>query len=156
MNIFILDKDLKKNAEYYCDQHLVKMILESAQLLSSVVLIKGGSSPYKLTHKNHPCTKWLLENGLHWDFLISLVTALNEEYKRRFKHDENHKSFDVILSLIKPNYEKNSPIKEYIVVTDKIERLTLNKTISSYRKYYKKKSMEFNMRWSNISKPKWL
>lgn len=156
MNIFILDEDFEKNAQYYCDQHLVKMILESAQLLCSVVILNGGVAPYKLTHKNHPCTKWLLENGKHWDFLISLVTALNDEYKRRFNHQNNHKSFDVILSLTKPKYHHNSPIKKYISVTDQVEKLSLKKNISAYRKYYKQKSTEFSMRWSNSTKPYWL
>lgn len=156
MNIFILDKDLEKNAQYYCDQHIVKMILESAQLLCSVVLLKDGNAPYKLTHKDHPCTKWLLENETHWDFLISLVTALNNEYKKRFNHNENHKSFDIILSLTKPKYSYKAPIKKFISVTDTVEKLSLNKTILSYRKYYLKKSKEFSMRWSNSKKPYWL
>lgn len=156
MNIFVLDEDFKKNAQYYCDQHIVKMILESAQLLCSVTLLMGGIAPYKLTHENHPCTKWLLENERHWDFLISLVAELNIEYKRRFNHIENHKSFDVILRLEKPKYLSNFPIKEYVVVTDRVEKLPLEKTIQAYRKYYRQKFFEFPMRWSNIEKPDWL
>lgn len=156
MNIFILDENLETNAKYYCDQHIVKMILEAAQLLCSVAILKGEKAPYKLTHKNHPCTKWLLENGKHWDFLVELTTELNKEYLKRFNHTKNHKSFDVILSLTKPKYTKNKKIEKYIVVTNKIEELPLEKAITAYRKYYIKKSKEFNMRWTKETKPIWM
>ena len=57
MNIFYLDKDPQQAAKYHCDKHVVKMILESAQMLCTVVNeISGGQvTPYKSTHKNHPC-----------------------------------------------------------------------------------------------------
>ena len=37
MNIFYLDKDLSKSAEYLCDKHIVKMIIEHIQLLSTAL-----------------------------------------------------------------------------------------------------------------------
>jgi len=48
MNIFFLDFDVKKCAEYHCDKHVVKMILETAQLLCSAHHVTGGTAPYKL------------------------------------------------------------------------------------------------------------
>lgn len=84
MNIFILDTDLKRNAQSYCNAHLSKIILESAQLMCTVINEMGGVSPYKTTHKNHPCAKWLFESGGNWDLLFDLVTELNEEYEIRF------------------------------------------------------------------------
>lgn len=59
MNIFYLDRDIVKCAQYHCDKHVNKMILEGAQLLASAhhtanpeaELIPGM---YRLTHKNHP------------------------------------------------------------------------------------------------------
>ena len=57
MNIFVLDENHSLNVSYYCDKHVVKMILEYAQILSTVVRESGIDSGYKSTHKNHPCTK---------------------------------------------------------------------------------------------------
>jgi hypothetical protein len=65
MNIFVLDRDVKKCAEYHNDKHVVKMILETAQLLCGVhhMTESGyGDVPYKLSHKNHPCSIWAREN----------------------------------------------------------------------------------------------
>ncbi|WP_231579463.1 hypothetical protein [Photobacterium iliopiscarium] len=49
MNIFILDHDIEKCAQYHCDQHVVKMILESVQLLCTALNKKGFTTPYKST-----------------------------------------------------------------------------------------------------------
>ena len=53
MNIFILDEDIDKCAEYHVDKHVVKMILESAQLLCTAHWIEEyiGYTPRKLTSK---------------------------------------------------------------------------------------------------------
>ena len=53
MNIFVLDNEVEKCAEYHCDKHVIKMILESAQMMSAVVRLQGYDVGYKLTHKNH-------------------------------------------------------------------------------------------------------
>ena len=61
MNIFFLDYDVKKCAEDHCDKHVVKMILETAQLLCGVhhaTEQETPNVPYKLSHKNHPCAIW--------------------------------------------------------------------------------------------------
>lgn len=156
MNIFILDTDLKKNAQSYCNAHLVKMILESAQLMCTVVNEMGGVSPYKTTHKNHPCTKWLFESGANWDLLYDLVTELNEEYKIRFKHTNNHKSYDVIKSLIKPNYSNNNFTGMFNSVTDEIRRTNIVDTVKFYRNYYKSKQSQMKMNWGVRDIPNWM
>ena len=53
MNIFVVDIDPSKAAQSLCDKHVVKMVLETAQILST---ISGG--PYRPTHANHPCVLW--------------------------------------------------------------------------------------------------
>lgn len=156
MNIFILDLDLKKNAEYYCDKHIVKMILESAQLMCTVVQEMGGVAPYKRTHSNHPCTKWLLESGANWDLLFDLATELNQEYKFRFNHKNNHKSYDVIKSLVKPNYTNNTFSGMFNSVTDTIRRTNAVDTIKFYRKYYIDKQNNIEMKWTKREIPLFL
>ena len=53
MNIFILDRDVTMCARYHCDQHVVKMILESVQLLCTALNKKGFDTPYRSTHIRH-------------------------------------------------------------------------------------------------------
>lgn len=73
MNIFVLDYTPQKAAEYHCDKHVVKMILESAQILCAVHHKNGDSNvPYKLTHKNHPCTIWAGESRSNYLWLTQL------------------------------------------------------------------------------------
>ena len=65
MNIFVLDYDTKTCAQMHCDKHCVKMILETAQLLCGVHHMINPTStlqvPYKLSHRNHPCSIWARE-----------------------------------------------------------------------------------------------
>lgn len=104
MNIFILDQDIKKCAEYHCDKHIVKMVLETAQLLCSTYYYTGQEnlSPYKLAHKHHPCTVWARQSLSNWLWLRDLGLALYEEYQYRY-NNKDHKAGDVILSLETPN-----------------------------------------------------
>ena len=61
MNIFVLDKNPYEAARQACDKHVVKMILESAQMLCAVH--PEGVAPYKRSFYNHPCTKWVRRYG---------------------------------------------------------------------------------------------
>ena len=99
MNIFILDSNIKRCAQYHCDKHVVKMILESAQILSTVLRLNDVDYGYKVTHVNHPCTLWAGKSLSNWKWLRELASALNNEYRFRFKKEINHKSFDLIQSM---------------------------------------------------------
>ena len=86
MNIFYLDKNPVKAAQYSCDKHVVKMILESAQMLctahhhyNSLVNI-----PYKKAHYNHPSTIWTRESDEHYFWLFNHMMALGKEYTKRY------------------------------------------------------------------------
>ena len=86
MNIFYLDKDPRKAAELQYNKHVVKMILESAQMLCTAHHIHGDPDnvPYKQAHLNHPSTKWVRENSLHYDWLYEHMIALGNEYTKRY------------------------------------------------------------------------
>lgn len=93
MNIFALDNDPKLAAQYHMDVHVVKMIIESGQLLSTACHIKGicaSEIPYKQTHKGHPCTLWVLESSANFDWLFKLLFYLHKEYT--FRYGKIHKS----------------------------------------------------------------
>jgi aspartate oxidase len=86
MNIFVLHKDTRKAAQMHCDKHVVKMILESAQMLSTAVRMNGIDAGYKLTHRNHPCNIWVRESLSNWQWLKSLACELNTEWQFRYNH----------------------------------------------------------------------
>ena len=73
MNIFVLDDDPKTCAMYHCDKHVVKMILETAQMICTTHHLIGSYDydiPYKSTHINHPCNRWLRDSVENYNWLI--------------------------------------------------------------------------------------
>ena len=85
MNIFFLDTDPVLAAQYHADKHVVKMILESAQLLCTAVneLAHKQVTPYKSTHINHPCSIWVRENYCNWSYVFELMLELEKEWQFR-------------------------------------------------------------------------
>ena len=90
MNIFYLDNDPTTAAQWQCDRHVVKMILESAQLLSTAHREVDGDSwadevgLYKRTHKNHPSAVWARSSAHNYHWLFRHFTALCDEYTYRY------------------------------------------------------------------------
>ena len=87
MNIFYLDEDPKLAAIYQYNKHVVKMILESAQMLCTahhVIMGDDADVPYKTTHKNHPSTIWARQSGQNYVWLYHHMIALGEEYYVRY------------------------------------------------------------------------
>ena len=151
MNIFILDENPKTCAEYHCDKHVVKMILESAQMLSTVSRLNGGEVGYKPTHKNHPCTKWAGQSLTNWFWLQKLTEHLNEEYIYRYNKDVNHKSYDVAQTLVVPDIPLLglTPFAQAMPSEYKADN-----AITAYRDYYKtEKSAIAN--WTKRQPPTW-
>jgi hypothetical protein len=96
MNIFYLDTDPLLCAQYHNDRHCVKMVLESAQLLSTAHRLLDSqadletSSFYAATHKNHPCAIWTRQSADNYEWLYYLFCALCDEYKLRYS--KTHKT----------------------------------------------------------------
>ena len=85
MNIFYLSRDPVEAAQAQCDRHVVKMILETAQLLSTAHHeLDGGQVAYKSTHKNHPSAVWVRESLDHYEWTVYHLEALGREYERRY------------------------------------------------------------------------
>jgi hypothetical protein len=82
MNIFVVNNDPKIAARQLCDKHVVKMILESAQMLCSA--FENGEAPYKRSYYNHPCTKWVRESQANYEWLLTHAYGLCEEYFLRY------------------------------------------------------------------------
>jgi hypothetical protein len=97
MNIFVLHLLPRIAAIYHCDKHVVKMILESAQLLYSAHHISGNpfdlpNNAYKKTHVNHPCAIWVRESRENYKWLAQLGWWLCKEYQTRYGKHKNHKT----------------------------------------------------------------
>lgn len=84
MNIFATSKCPVESAKYLDDKRVVKMVLETAQLLSNVMNLYHKSGPYKLTHTYHPCTKWAAESKINSNWLFRHFEALCLEYNKRY------------------------------------------------------------------------
>ena len=95
MNIFYLDKCPVKAAQAQYNKHVVKMILESAQILCTVhhkYMGEDADVPYKATHRNHPSTLWAGESAQNYEWLYRHFIALCEEYTKRY--GKTHMSYD--------------------------------------------------------------
>ena len=89
MNIFFLSFNPKICAIWHLDKHIVKMPLETCQMLCAVWLISDPEHniykpPYKLCHKNHPCTVWARESIDNYNWLCELGVELCKEYTNRY------------------------------------------------------------------------
>jgi len=155
MNIFFLDYDVKKCAKDHCDKHVVKMILETAQLLCGVhhaTEQKTPNIPYKLSHKNHPCAIWTRESLSNYLYLCELGLELCKEYT--YRYGKRHKSQDVIEWCVtnkvnicdKGFTEPPKAMPDEYKVVDVVE---------SYRNYYRGAKMGFAV-WKNGYKPEWI
>lgn len=133
MNIFILDRDPVLAAQMVIDKHLVKMPLETAQLLCTVSVLLGGTAPYKPTHKNHPSTLWTKESLGNWNWVYTHGLGLCKEYTRRY--GKVHKCQEIIelmgTSGAKPEGEKLTEFRQ--VMPDKYK---CDDAVEAYRAYY--------------------
>ena len=85
MNLFYLHRDPVEAARMQCDRHVVKMILETAQMLSTAhIELDGIQIAYKATHKNHPSTVWIRSSAAAYEWAYTHMMALSDEYKRRY------------------------------------------------------------------------
>lgn len=85
MNIFVVDENPAAAARDLHDAHVVKMILESAQMMSSALWAHGQSAPYRQAYKSHPCTLWVGTARDNFEWISCHALALADEYERRFK-----------------------------------------------------------------------
>lgn len=154
MNIFILDRNPRIAATMHCDEHLNKMILEGAQLLSTVanaLLSKQSSMLYSSTHENHPCVHWLKESGANCNWLALLVEGLEAERQLRFGKRDEHLSMQKaryameVVGSLAPNGSL-TPFTPVIPISCFMQGLG---TVQLYQRYYWWKSRtQFHMHWS--------
>ena len=152
MNIFVLDKDPKTCAVYHNDKHVVKMILETAQLLCGVHWVEGGEAPYKLSHKNHPSAIWTRECVENYIWLCDLGLELCNEYT--YRYGKRHKSQDIIewCLLNVPNIPEKGDITPFALAMP--DECKVGDAVASYRVYYMVEKREMAV-WKNRETPEW-
>ena len=162
MNIFFLDPDVDECARSHVDRHVVKMILEYAQLLSTAHRILDEQiSPeldsilYKTTHKNHPCAVWVRENSANYRYVHSLLEALCVEYSYRYErvHATQTKGIVDALKNLPMNIKIDSEMTQApkCVADDCIQ----DDLYESYRDYYRKHKSHI-LSWKNRPEPVWV
>ena len=151
MNIFFLDNDVRKCAQYHNDKHVVKMILETAQLLCGAHWVVGGDAPYKLSHKNHPCSIWVRESLSNYLLLCELGLELCNEYT--YRYGKRHKSQEVIEWCVvnKLNIPDIGLTEQPMSMPDQYKT---NSVVESYRNYYMGEKSGFAS-WKNREVPNW-
>jgi hypothetical protein len=138
MNIFMLDETPNKAALYHCDKHVPKMILESAQLLSTAHrLLNGSDQVYKAAYVNHPCAIWVRQCSENYEWTYYLFIELNKQFVNRFggKDHASYAKLSDILSVPPLNLPKGSMTDPALAMPD-IYKIP-QKPVESYRNYYK-------------------
>lgn len=177
MNIFFLDRDPKIAAQQHCDKHVVKMILESAQLLCTAHRVLDGTpflGPsvsnkrnvaqwklpderewiiYRACHTYHPCNIWVRANIEHYRWLFDLMYFLIYEYKYRYD-GKTHKCEGLLEILLNAPY--NIPIVDWQdppqAMPDDVK--VLGDSVQAYRNYYKVHKNRFAT-WKVREQPHW-
>ena len=110
MNIFVTDSCPIQSARNLPDKHIVKMPLETCQMLAIIYsdwyygvgkLYKSDGTPYRTAHgafRNHPCTQWAAANQYNLAWLIQHGLALCNEYTARY--DKVHTCQDVLYQAV--------------------------------------------------------
>ncbi len=152
MNIFILDNDIGKCARAHCDKHVMKMILESAQILCTAANIRGFETPYRPTHRRHPCVLWAAESLANFRWLVRLGLALEKEYRYRWGEERSHRSGEVIHEMAGIKFEDIGPT-EFAQAVPEWFRIQ-GDAVSAYRNYYIEEKSSF-AKWTRRHPPKW-
>ena len=161
MNIFMLDQDPVKAAQHHADKHVIKMILESAQLLCTAINHHHGKQvmPYKTTHLNHPCSLWVRESRDNALWLVELTEALNAEYRYRYRGLSNHKSWDMLKSCRIRTRLRSLPsvglTPAALAMPDKYWVLDPFDPVASYRAYYRGSKADL-LQYTRRDLPEWL
>ena len=154
MNIFILSFNPRIAAEHHCDKHVVKMILETAQLLTSAHPVPPPNG-YKKTHINHPCAIWTRESLDNYIWLSLLGLALCDEYT--FRYGKVHKTQPYMIWLA--SHPPDLPDVGITLIRQAMpEEYKRPNPVEAYRAYYRENKLKIRgiVRYSKRSPPDFL
>ena len=169
MNIFFLDEAPYKSADYLCDKHIPKMILESAQMLSAVLDYqykdehKGGNGPvieqfglpgYPKAHAKHPCTLWARASKQNAMWLVRHMRALCYEYTARYGKTHKQEGLVSVYEAQLQYCEFEQPCRTEFVQAITNTELHRDDPVEAYREYYRKEKAHF-CTWKHGDVPQW-
>lgn len=168
MNIFILGTTPESSARAHCDQHLHKMVLESAQIISTALHLRGWKQAwmYKPTHISHPCVQWAASSNHNILWVIELADEL-----RRIREELDcppHASSEVI-KFAQDYLAGEVPFASSYLATDFALAMPLHiharsdiDTVGKYQAYYRWKNEQWKaldkgpMTWKNRPVPEFM
>lgn len=178
MNIFYLSKDPAESARWMVDKHVVKMILESAQLLSTAHRVLDGRMYvgktatgrnvkryelgdsrehviYSATHVNHPSAIWARRAVENYNWLYEHFYELGREYT--YRYGKTHKCFQGELSymLSSPPHNLREYEMTYMPSAMPPEYVISTDPVINYRNYYKFGKARMHS-WKNRQPPEWI
>ena len=160
MNIFAVDNDPKISARQLCDKHVVKMIVEGCQMLStnhrlhSSHILYPGNELYKQSFQNHPCTIWARYSADNYLWLAKHTLELSEEYTRRY--GRVHKAHNMCLWFVKQIpcglhfHGKITPFAQAMPEEFKVP----HDGVAAYRNYYIGAKSKI-AKWKYTNPPDW-
>lgn len=168
MNIFAVDLDPVVSAQSLHDRHVVKMTLETCQMLCTIQTLSGrlqtvdgdyflkGHKLYRPTHANHPCTVWARGTRQNYAWLSEHGLALADEYYFRFGvfKGKTHASADLLKVLhLNPPKLPNLGLSPHAQAMP--EEFKSPSYIRAYRNLYRGVKTEGNT-WTRRNPPSWL
>lgn len=140
MNIFFLHLDPQKCAEFYADKHVVKIIIEIAQMMSAAhhLLPCGLAPPYRKTHANHPCAVWVRASAANYDWTLRLFRALCAEYTHRYGRTHKCESFADAFDEFRPRFPSQDFTMPALAIHEafKFKCRRVEDAVDAYRCYY--------------------
>lgn len=164
MNLFLLDNDLKKNAGYLCDSHVVRLTGETTLILTMILKNLNEinkSSIFNLENSryyNHPPVRWGMESKDNIDLIIEYLEFIFEEFNHRYSHYNNHYYQEFKgLKGVKINL-KSIGVTPFKPLVGELKYSDDENIDEIYRRYYVEKFFNFKvlMKWSYRKPPEWL
>lgn len=166
MNIFFVDMCPMRAAQSLHDKHVVKMVLELAQMLSAAHHLNKSrvtsQRVYKLTHRHHPMTKWVSAHEAHYKWAFHHFLALLDEYT--YRYGKRHKCSDLVgaLSIVPSFLGTSKPCNPPLCMPDEYKDANTHHVIS-YRAYYVSSKLTYTSQgttrqhtWTKRPKPSWV
>ena len=160
MNIFYLDNDTEICAKYHCDKPVVKMILETAQMLSTAHRVIDGdmyadnNNLYKATHKNHPSAVWVRQSDQNYLWTLSLLLELMKQYTKRYNKKWNESKSDALVTGLTSLPTAITRGKFTTPPQCMPEDYKNKDTITAYKNYYIGDKARF-AKWAYTDMPEW-
>jgi len=153
LNIFALSEKPHEAARWHVDKHVVKMPLETAQILCAVRYQYGDKEvPYKPSHSNHPCCQWVAESAENYVWLCILGVELCKEYTHRYH--KTHKCKAIIEDCLNkiPKRIPNKGRTKFVQVMP--ESCRMDNPVLAYRHYYMQEKSHL-ANWKHRIVPFW-